>query len=250
MANIGTENKSVIFEQDVYISTLKRERTTRILLPPAYYKYPSKRFPVLYMLDGQNLFSTKTAFGRPWHIQKTMDNLPLKFQCIVVGIDNGGTLRSSEYLPHHHHKHMHHGEGGVFLDFIAHELKPKVDQHLRTLTERDHTMIAGSSLGGLLSFYAATRKCDIFGKAGVFSPSFWLYPQIFHWNQRCLSKIYVSGSKTESRGMARSLEKTYHELKNAGFPDDKIRVVIKDRGKHNEVLWGQQFGPMLRWLME
>jgi alpha-glucosidase len=241
--------QSKIYIQDVTISALNRIRTTRILLPEAYYKYSEKHFPVLYMLDGQNLFDPSTSYGKPWYIQKTMDDLPYKHQCIVVGIDNGGHYRGSEYLPHHHHKFFYHGEGDIFLDFIIHELKPKVDEHLRTLKDRDNTLIAGSSMGGLLSFYAATRKSDIFGKAGVFSPAFWLYPSVLHLKPKSFSKIYLMGSKTESRGMAHTIEKTYWSLKEAGYTEDNIRVILKERGKHNEILWGRQFGPMLKWLL-
>ncbi len=240
---------SQLFIQEVEITALKRQRTTRILLPAAYYRYPEKRFPVLYMLDGQNLFDVSTSFGRPWNIIQTMDNLPYKDQCIVVGIDHGEHFRGSEYLPHHHHKHYHHGEADIFLDFIIQELKPKVDQYLRTINDHTNTMIAGSSMGGLLSFYAATRRSDIFGKAGVFSPSFWIYPPVLVIKPAQFSKIYIMGSRTESKGMAHTLKKTYHELKEAGYPEENVRVVIKDRGKHNEILWGQQFGPMLQWLM-
>lgn len=242
--------QSKIYVQDITITALKRNRTIRILLPEAYFRFPEKRFPVIYMLDGQNLFDQSTAFGRPWNIQKTMDDLPLKNQCIVVGIDNGGHHRGSEYLPHHHHKFFHHGEGDIFLDFIKDELKPKVDSHIRSLTDSENTMIVGSSMGGLLSFYAATRQCDVFGKAGVFSPAFWLYPPVLHLKPKSFSKIYIMGSRNESRGMAHTLEKSYWALKEAGYPEEKIKVIIKDRGKHNEILWGRQFGHMVKWLTQ
>ncbi len=248
--NTGKQTfQSKIFIQDVAISALARIRTTRILLPEAYYRYPDQHFPVMYMLDGQNLFDRSTSFGHPWHIQKKMDALPYKYQCIIVGIDNGGHFRGSEYLPHHHHKLFHHGEGDIFLDFIVKELKPKVDQHLRTLTDRDNTMISGSSMGGLLSFYAATRKCDVFGKAGVFSPAFWLYPPILQLKPKLFSKIYFMASRTESKGMSSTIEKTYWAMKDAGYPEKNIRIKLKDRGKHNEIMWEQQFSDMLKWLI-
>jgi len=245
----STFHSSIHF-QEIYITSLNRSRTTRILLPAAYYRYPEKRFPVIYMLDGQNLFDNTTSFGSPWNVQKVMDKLPLKYQCIIVGIDNGGHFRGSEYLPHHKHKLYHHGEGDIFIDFIKSDLKSKVDHHLRTLPDRDNTMIAGSSMGGLLAFYAATRTCDIFGKAGVFSPAFWMYPPVLNLKPKTFSKIYIVGSKNESRGMKNTLEKTYRALKESGYPDEKVRVVVKDRGKHNEKLWGREFGPMLKWLIE
>ncbi len=241
---------SQLFIQDIFMSSLHRHRTIRILLPAAYYRYPNRRFAVMYMLDGQNLFDQSQSFGRPWYIQETMDQLPYKDQCIIVGIDHGGKWRGAEYLPHHHHKLFHHGEGDLFLDFIEKDLKPKVDIHLRTMSDPKNTMISGSSMGGLLAFYAATRRGGIFGKAGVFSPAFWLYPSIKQIKTTSFSKIYVMGSKTESRGMEKTLQNTYWALKNAGYPEDKYRVVIKDRGKHNEILWGGQFSKMIQWLID
>ncbi|MBK8348324.1 MAG: alpha/beta hydrolase [Saprospiraceae bacterium] len=241
---------SQLFIEEVYISVLKRKRTIRILLPKAYYKFPDKRLPVMYILDGQNLFDSSTSFGRPWYIRQVMDELPYKNQCIIVGIDHGEKWRGSEYLPHHHHKFTHHGEGQHFLEFIIKELKPKIDHHLRTLPDRENTMICGSSMGGLLAFYAATRKGETFGKAGVFSPSFWLYPPVLSLHPALHTKMYIMGSRTESNAMSHTLQKAYHALKKAGYPDDKVRIVIKDKGKHNEILWGQQFGPMLKWLTE
>ena len=240
---------SKIFVQDIHITALNRNRSIRILLPSAYYRYPDKRFPVLYMLDGQNLFDSSTAFAAPWYLQTHIDRLPYKDQCIIVGIDNGGQYRGSEYLPHHHHKLFHHGEGDTFIEFISQELKPKIDHHLRTLPDRDNTIIAGSSMGGLLSFFAATRFEDIFGKAGVFSPAFWLYPSIFSIKPKNYSKIFVLGSKLESKGMEKTLIQTYHSLKEIGYPDDKLRVIVKSRGKHNEKFWGKEFAPMLQWLL-
>ena len=241
------KNISRLFVQDILMSKLGRSRTTRILLPKAYYKFPEKKFPVMYLMDGQNLFDQNTAYFKPWNLQKVMDSLPLKDQVILVGIDNGGHYRGSEYMPHNHKRY--HGEGELFLDFIINELKPKVDQHLRTLPSRENTIIVGSSLGGLISFYAATRHSDVFGKAGVMSPAFWIYPPIYNIEPKHFSKIYVMGSKSESRGMQATLEKTYWTFKKHNYPSENYRVVIKDRGRHSEVMWGQQFGNMVKWLM-
>lgn len=205
----------------------------------------------MYMLDGQNLFDASTSYAAPWGLKERMDRVPLSDQCILVGIDNGEGFRGSEYLPNHRHKMFRHGEGDLFLKFIAEELIPKVNQYLRTLTDRDNTMICGSSMGGLLSFYAATRMSEVFGKAGVFSPAFWLYPQVLNLPDKLThSRIYVMGSVNESRGMRHTLEKTYHVLKSYGYSDDMIRVEIRERGKHNEILWGREFTPMIKWLME
>jgi predicted alpha/beta superfamily hydrolase len=199
------------------------------------------------MFDGQNLYNKDTAYANPWNLQKVMDKLPMKYQAIIVGIDNGESDRIKEYIPKDYRKLR--GEGDTFIDFIANELKPKVDAHLRTLTDKENTMIVGSSMGGLLSYYAGTRWGHVFGKIGVMSPAFWIYPSIHHFKTSIFSKFYIIGSKTESRAMANTLENTYWSMQKAGYSNSQFRIVIKDRGTHSESMWGREFGPMLRWLI-
>ncbi|MFZ1751364.1 MAG: alpha/beta hydrolase-fold protein [Saprospiraceae bacterium] len=241
---------SKIYEQNIHIPELNRNRTIRILLPKTYNKFPNKKFRVIYMMDGQNLFSAKTSYGPPWNLQKYMDVLPLKYQSIIVGIDHGGAHRKSEYLPPSSHHQATKGQGDLFLNFIINRLKPKVDEVLRTLPDRDNTIIVGSSMGGLMAYYATTRRNDIFGKAGVLSPSFWMNKGIMSFPSGNYGKIYVSGSKTESQSMHQTLQLTYYELKKAGYSDANLRVIAKDRGKHNEILWRGQFVSMIKWFCD
>jgi len=247
METAKTPLHSKIYIQELKITKLDRIRTIRILLPEAYFKNDEKRFPVMYLFDGQNLFDNNAAYFKPWDLQTQMDKLPLKDQIILVGIDNGGHHRNSEYLPKHYNRQK--GEGEILADFIIHELKPKVDHHLRTLGDKENTMICGSSMGGLLAFYIFTNYNNVFGKAGILSPSFWAYPMIYSFKPTHYGKIYVSGSQTESRSMSKTLENTYHALKKAGYADAQIRIVVKSRGKHSELLWRSQFNTMLKWLL-
>lgn len=226
---------------------LNRERTVRIFFPKAYFRFPDRHFPVMYMQDGQNLFEHHTAFNRAWGLKEVMDALPLAKQFIIVGIDNGHGHRAAEYVPKNIRKAT--AEGEAYVDFMIHELKPKVDLSYRTLGDRENTMICGSSLGGLISFYAATRHSHIFGKAGIFSPSFWMMPEVLELPDGPRSKMYIVGSQTESKGMKFMLQQAYWSLKRAGWADDWFRVVIKDRGRHNESFWGRNFKQMALWLM-
>jgi predicted alpha/beta superfamily hydrolase len=238
-----------------HIPQFGRDRTIRVLLPRNYSE-SDKAFPVLYMQDGQNLFDPETAAFGDWRIPKTMDNLPLKRQAIIVGIDNGGADRINEYAPFKRGKNG--GEGDTYVRFIIETLKPFIDNEYRTLPQRDTTGIAGSSMGGLIALYAGLKYGHIFGKTGVLSPSIWFNPKILDLineapqpassADRYRSQFYVCASKREMQGMEAILEKTYWAFKNAGYNDEQIRVVIQDRGRHNELFWSREFKPMFEWL--
>jgi predicted alpha/beta superfamily hydrolase len=161
---------------------LGNSRTLRIYLPPSYSQNPLKRYPVLYMHDGQNLFEAATAFGGiEWRVDETADHLMNTGQMdesIVVGIDNTGANRIYEYTPC---CDPTYGGGGANLyeRFILETVKPYVDQSYRTLPGNRNTAVMGSSLGGLVSFYIGRRHPEVFSKLAALSSSFW-------WNNQML----------------------------------------------------------------
>jgi predicted alpha/beta superfamily hydrolase len=227
---------------------LGRERTIRVLVP-RNYNQSDKPFPVLYMQDGQNLFDPETAAFGDWRIPKTMEKLPFKKQVIIVGIDNGSEHRINEYAPFKLGKSG--GEGDAYVRFIVETVKLFIDNEYRTMPQREHTGIAGSSMGGLIALYAGLKYGDFFGKVGVLSPSIWFNPKVLDLindKKAHKSQFYVCASKNEMQGMAATLEKTYWAFKNAGYNDAQIRVVIQERGKHNEFFWSKEFKSMLEWL--
>lgn len=226
-----------------------RERTIRVFLPRNYFT-TDRAFPVLYMQDGQNLFDPETSYGgRDWQIAKTMDKMPLAKQVIIVGIDNGESNRINEYAPFESKNGG--GEGDAYLQFIVETLKPFIDNEYRTQPQREATGIAGSSMGGLISFYAGLRYSDIFGKIGPMSPALWFNPAVLDMLQDNIepkSLFYVVASKTELKSMEGTLQKIYWGLKNNGWSDEQIHVIVRDRGTHSEVFWGREFRKMLEWL--
>jgi alpha-glucosidase len=229
---------------------LQRDTTLRVLLPRNYNKHKEQKFPVLYLQDGQNLFDAETsAFGH-WKLREVMARQPLYRQAILVGIDNAGNNRIHEYAPL---KRVNSdGRGELYLTFLIETVKPFIDVTYRTWPHREATGIAGSSLGGLLSFYAGLRYSAVFGKVGALSPSFWLNPQVISMAEteaiKPKSQIYICASKTEMQSMASTLEQTYWSLIRGGFSNEQIRVVGRERGKHNEAFWGREFKPMYEWL--
>ncbi len=232
-----------------YMPQLGRERAIRVLLPRNYHQDHGRRFPVIYLNDGQNLFEAKTAAFRHWKLMEFMARQPLKRQAILVGVDNGGLHRVHEYAPYR--RGSNGGEGDAYLQFITHTLKPFIDSEYRTWAHREATGMAGSSLGGLISFYAGLRYHHVFGKIGALSPSFWFNSQIGRLAENApenKSQFYISGSKTEMRSMYTSLEHTYHTMRKGGYSDSELRVVARDRGSHSETFWAKEFKPMYEWL--
>jgi predicted alpha/beta superfamily hydrolase len=233
-----------------YIPQLDRDRMIRVLVPKDYWM-SDRSYPVLYMQDGQNLFQAETAFGgRDWQLIATMFKQPLRRQAIIVGIDNGEADRLNEYAPYKKGK-TGGGEGDLYCKFIVETLKPFIDENYRTLPDRDNTGIAGSSMGGLLAYYAGLAYGNVFGKVGVLSPSIWFNPSVVKLAENTpsvKSRFFVVGSKTEMRGMEATLQGVYNAFKAGGFSDDQIQVAVRDRGKHNEVFWKLEFKKMFEYL--
>ena len=164
------------------ITPLKRMRKVWVYLPDNYSE-KGKGFPVIYMHDGQNLFYDElTAYGTAWHVDKCLDDIYAKTgkSCIVVGVENDGERRLSEYSPFKIHpiafkekrtlaKHDRGGEGAQYSQWFATELKSYIDQHYNTDKERNATAVAGSSMGGLISCYLGLKYQHVYETMGLFS---------------------------------------------------------------------------------
>lgn len=167
------ENTSVI-KIKLYAETLNKEKTIRILLPCDYEKN-DLNYPVLYMLDGQNLFDETMSHSGEWGVDEAMDSLCNihKMQAIIIGIDHAGEERIAEYSPYPIQDYVTQPQGDAFAEFVVNTLKPFIDSSYRTQPEREFTGIAGSSMGGVMSMYMVMKYNNVFSKAGVFSPAFW-----------------------------------------------------------------------------
>jgi len=232
-------------------------RTVRVwvYLPPDYGKNEKKRYPVLYMLDGQNLFDNATAFAGEWGVDETLEELYNKtgFSIIVVGIDNGGERRIDEYAPWKNERYGKGGEGNATLEFIVENLKPYIDALYRT--ERGETGIMGSSLGGLLALYAGFAYPDTFRYVGAMSPSLWFNPEIYGFienAERGPEKIYLYWGTSEGsdpREMIEDGRKLVEVLKEKGYVEGRnLKVVVEEGGEHNERYWGRHFAEAVTWL--
>jgi predicted alpha/beta superfamily hydrolase len=155
---------------------LDEARSLMLYLPPGYTRERTRRYPVLYTHDGNNLFDPATGFmGREWRLDETLDRLIENGQLhplIVVGIANT-RARMEEYTwyPGEHHGHVSGGLGPAYARFVAEELKPWIDAHYRTLPDRECTGLMGSSLGALISFYIARAYPEKFSRVAMLSPT-------------------------------------------------------------------------------
>jgi predicted alpha/beta superfamily hydrolase len=228
-------------------------RQLRVYLPPGYAQ-GSRRYPVLYMFDGQNLFDDATSYVGEWGVDEAMDALARErdFPAIVVGIDHGNELRINELIPYWNVRFLPNA-GAAFVADVVQAIKPFVDVNYRTQPGREHTAILGSSLGGLSADYTIHRYPEVFGKAGVFSPSYWVSDEPFAVARRTPlpadSRVYLyMGGKEgeESVPQVARMAAILHAQPGAGAESVALRIVPE--AEHNETAWRAEFPRAVRWL--
>jgi predicted alpha/beta superfamily hydrolase len=244
----ATQNVHIV-DTAFYIPQLNRYRRIWIYLPPSYSK-SRKKYPVLYMQDGQNVFDNATSFAGEWGVDETIDNMAGQFgEMIVVAIDNGGEKRMSEYSPSDN-KYAK-AEGEAYVDFMVQTLRPFINKHYRTRKCGKHNYIAGSSMGALISFYAMVKYPGKFGGAGIFSPSFWIAPEFKNLSaaqaKKIKGKIYMFAGMQESEHMVPDMLQVLENLKK--YSKAEIETVIRAEGKHNESTWKDEFPKFYQFLL-
>lgn len=249
---VSTASKNVhILDSSFYIPQLDRYRRIWIYLPENY-QASKKMYPVLYMQDGQNVFDDATSGFGEWGVDEALDSLGAKHkEIIVVAIDNGGDKRLNEYSPYDMEKYGK-GEGDQYVDFLVQTLKPFIDKHYRTKKDERNTFVAGSSMGGLISFYAILKYPEVFGGAGTFSPAFWITPQLKNIDpqkaKKVKGKIYFYAGGQESETMVPDMLYVFEQMKK--YSKAKMQTVIRAEGKHNEPTWRDEFPLFYQWIID
>lgn len=250
----GPSTGHVVKVNDFWSPQLSNRRTLAIYLPPSYSENPLKRYPVLYMHDGQNLFETATSsFGTEWQVDENIDSAIAAGrmdEVIAVGVYNTAN-RIWEYTPC---CDATYGGGGAptYERFLIDTVKPFIDQSLRTLPGKDTTAVMGSSLGGLLSFYLARRNPSVFAKAGCLSSSFW-------WNNEALIieveqstahvpvQLYLDAG-TSSDGLPQTTRMDSALLVDGYVQSRDLDFFTAQGGSHNEASWAARVHIPLEWL--
>jgi predicted alpha/beta superfamily hydrolase len=252
----GTAQPNVhVLTQKLKMPGLDRERTLRIYLPPGYEK-SNRRYPVLYMHDGQNLFDATTSYSGEWGVDETLNELAKTkgLELIVVGIDHGDEKRIHELNPWDNAR-FGKGEGRQYMEFVVGTVKPYIDRHYRTKPGRDDTAVMGSSMGGLISQYAIEQYPQVFGKAGIFSPAYRLaVPAVFDFARaqppRKDAKLYFYAGGKEGDEMLPDMQRMVELLRANGLPSGRIDVVVDAGAEHNEAAWRARFARAVLWLFD
>ena len=242
-----------VLENVLHFPKTQQDRTLRIYFPPSYNNDLTKRYPVLYMHDAQNIFDEKTSYAGEWGIDESMDKLANThgLEVIIVGIDNHPKFRLNEYSAWSHDKYGA-GMADTFMEDIVNTLKPHIDASYRTLPNRMSTGMMGSSLGGLATHYALVEHSKVFGLAGVFSPSYWYAPAAYQYTQNSDlaldAKWYFYAGGQESESMVDEMQKMIEQMRTQGVPANNIQYKVLENGEHNEKFWRAEFPAAVLWL--
>lgn len=158
----------------------RKPRTVYVYVPDEFEDEPDARYPVLYMFDGHNVFFDEDAtYGKSWGMNSYMVWTRTPLIIVAIECNHEGDGRLIEYSPLNFENSTLgriHGKGKIYMDWLTKELKPKIDARVRTLPDREHTIICGSSMGGLMALYGAVEYNDVFQRAACLSPSLWVSP--------------------------------------------------------------------------
>ncbi len=243
-----------ILSENFSAPQLNTTRRIWIYLPPDYVS-SRKKYPVLYMHDGQNLFDDKTSFAGEWQIDEALDKIygETGKSAIVVGIDNGGEKRMDELSPFKNEKYGG-GSGEEYMRFIVETLKPYIDSNFQTKPAARHTTLGGSSLGALISVYGGVKHPETFGNILAFSNAFWFngaelenFIKDSKQNLRHQKYYFVQG-KNESVEMVAQTQKIIDALKSRSVKAKNIYNRSDEDGKHNERYWRREFPAAFLWL--
>lgn len=237
----------------------ERLRSAYVYLPESYGWDECRRYPVLYMFDGHNVFFDQDAtYGKSWGMKEYLDRT--QTQLIVAAVecshspDNG---RLSEYSPYDFADSQlgrFRGLGRETMEWLIHDFKSEIDRQYRTLPDREHTFLAGSSMGGLMSLYGVMEFNHVFSRAGALSPSVWVAPGKLSKLAREAelgedTVIYTDYGSEEGRQrpkVARQLSKLADILESR---DVMMTRRIVPGGTHSEACWERQLPFLIPALM-
>src|SRR4051812_13615228 len=236
---------------------LQPARTLIVYVPPGYDTNAQKRYPVLYMHDGQNLFDPSTAFGgNEWRLDDTAEELIERGAIepmIIVGIYNTGEQRIHEYTPTADAK-LGGGKADLYGRMLVEEIKPFIDRNYRTLNGAENTGLGGSSLGGLVTLHLGLKYPKIFGKLAILSPSVWwdnkvILREIEQLPQKPDLRIWLDMGTGEGGMALEDTEKLRDAMGAKGWRvGDDLAYLEIPGATHSESSWAERVGPFLQFL--
>jgi predicted alpha/beta superfamily hydrolase len=228
------------------------ERDLDVFLPGSYPRN-RRRYPVVYMQDGQNLADPHRAFAGTWELEHAIAALASRgIEAIFVGIPNTGEERIREYTPFVDAK-TGGGDGDAYLAYLERTVKPLVDRRFRTRPEREATGVFGSSLGALISLYAFFRAPETFGFVGAMSPALWYAGRaIVTYIDRDGAppgRIYLDAGTEEGAGTIRDARQLAAVLERKGYGADRLLFIEDQGGQHVEDHWARRLPRALEFLL-
>ncbi len=234
----------------LFIPPLPTEKPRRLYVyTPRGYGNSTERFPVLYMFDGHNVFfDSHATYGKSWGMKEYLERTKKKLILVAVECNPEGTRRLNEYSPWDFHGTRIgdiEGLGKVTMDWITGELKPMIDAEYRTLPDREHTFIAGSSMGGLMSIYAAVEYNGFFSKAAALSPSLWVSPKDMNdmiKNTKLLAptSVYLDLGSAEVGKYTQAYKSLFNTAKLRSQSGAFAAARIVPGAEHSEVYWEER----------
>lgn len=226
-----------------------KKRMAYIYIPESYDEDPERRYPVMYMFDGHNVFFDKDAtYGKSWGMAKFMDESKKDLIIVAVECNHEGNGRLQEYSPINFENSTLgkiKAKGSLYMNWLVNELKPYIDKKYRTLPDRKNTIIAGSSMGGLMALYGACVYNHIFQRAACLSPSLWvssgkvleMVARAHIRRDTCIYMDYGSEEMFNHAANAEALLSTSHLLLTKRV---NLAFRIVPGGSHCEASWEKQ----------
>jgi predicted alpha/beta superfamily hydrolase len=245
--------------------TFHNNRFLRVWLPPGYDdpENAGQSYPVLYLNDAQNLFEASLSFtGVEWGADETADRLIREGTIppmMIVGIDNAGSNRLREYMPHRSLQPiMLRVQGRHYPSFLMKEVMPFVARNYRVATGPENTGLGGSSLGALIALYTAMVRPQVFGRLLIESPSLWASNRQLIKDSRSVKawpeRIFLAtgtaeaGREDRDRSMVDDVRELAGILRRAGLGEQRLRLVVQEGAKHHESAWAGRLPEALSFL--
>jgi predicted alpha/beta superfamily hydrolase len=246
------------YHQQFRSKILPDSRDILVYLPPGY-QTSNRRYPVLYLHDGQNLFDGETAFvrGQEWQVDETAERLIAEGRIeplIVVGIHNAGLNRIDEYTPTFDEKMDRGGKAPSYGIFLTRELKRMIDRTYRTMPGRETTALGGSSLGGLVTLFLGLRYPKVFGRLAVMSPSIWwdqqsVLEELDRYRDKRVPAIWLDSGTNEGDVTLKNTRQLRDLLISKGWePGKSLHYLEAEGADHSERAWAARVPLMLQAL--
>jgi predicted alpha/beta superfamily hydrolase len=256
------------FESKIFHNT----RMLRVLVPANYFSPHNahRSYPVLYLQDGQNLFDDVTSEHGEWHVDETVEHLVGGFKIppmFVVGIDNAGDKRSSEYLPYPDALNSKENvteeksvRGKEYARFLLTEVMPFIEKKYRVAHGAANTGLGGSSYGGDTTLYTVLQNPGVFGHVLVESPPLWIGDkQLLKEAEKAKAlpaKMVIGigtaeapyGDEQRSAQVVKDVQELETILRKKGMGPARLKVVVEEGAQHNEAVWSKRLPDAMLFL--